>query len=1015
MAELPFESNPVDLADSANSSSSDVLQAYVWKPPAAGQPDSKQVPHVAAEQPAQSENAPARPRFTSPFGVPEKPSATPPITETPVEKPIGKPVDKLVDAPSQPAGKPRDNTGAVDRISESASASPVPREALDSNARALQALSQVREGQALSSEVRQRFENALRDASSINAARAAEYEQKITEELQSQTRTVSGGKVLPPWTEQKEQEFRGHISATQQAFQGIPEASRNNVAAIEARLKATPVSEIGLRLQLQGQLRAESTPQNDPSGKVAGYLLKKQQLETFTQNNTDGLVRRNLHQQEMAALHSKAIVSGLYAMALDKSGHPEDRAKTITLIRDAIADKFAVSNLPEILRLKEKYAIIEREPIDDKVPGRIALKRALEIMQDESQGNSKERLEKASPFFEQAIGASDRIDIAATDDALKKIAKEAAELGEGGDPKRMEELDKQAVELLENIKQPGLARLAYAMALNNVAVAGPGAPDKELNDRAIGYLRSILQRDPGSKFDPIVQGALKLALENPPGSIREDLALEAGKPEVERLKREAKEQGKPEEELFWRNALGTVADFAVGMAGWYAISRLWRAGKEGPYRNWQTARRINAVEVEAIPSLKPGEKPRLVIRDAEGKEREVTGVRKEDGSFRVNDGEKTELVKMRRGEKLVLKVAPDSRLSPEQAREAAGRVLTPTRTEEAVKDAKSQLETQLRQRDLELEQMRKALEVARAAAGLPAADSARPRTGDSVTLRGETYQVAGEKGTDTVLHRPGNADAAVAEPITDAELKSKYEELKVRIDGKEEIRYVEKVHPERGVYRVSNAAGSNFIAADASLTLVSAEQMRTTTPPPAATSPVEGAADRGGTGLLPGKPVADRSAPERGPAPTADRLQGTDLVVANDGTVRRETVRVGELLSLDRLKDQKELSTEQLRTLESEVERLKKSDKLEEKQKGAELEQTVRALKGEFGAEARGAAHTGIVENAKRELETRGSGRGLAVSGAIGAAILVSAAIGWYLYQQRQPQSPLNRARVSEK
>lgn len=977
--ESPFEDE--DLFDDAQPGQ-DRLRAGAW--PAESKP---------AETGAQATDSSApRQRFPSPFDAP--PAEKPPQRVAETTRPADRPT---------PADKPPETIRA-DRaaLDTNPLAAIVPQEASDANVRAMQARAQVRDGQALPNELRQRFEAALADAGRINTARAGQYEQKLVEDLQKSPRTIAGGRVLPPWTEQKEEDFQGRIQAVQRSFAEIPDAARERVGTLEAQLRSTAPSDIARRLQLQNELRREANVQQDPTGKVAAFLATKQQLESFTQNNTDGLLRRNLHQQEMALLHSKTIVSGLYAIALDKAGRPEDRAKIESLVRDTLADRFAVTNLPEILVLREKYGIIEREAVDDKVPGRVALKRAMEIMRDQTQGTPKERLQRAAPLFEQAIGASDQIDVAKTDEDLKKIAKEAAELGEGGDKKRLEELDKQATELLEKLKQPGLARLAYATTLNNVAIGPP--LDKDMNERAINYLKAIQQKDAGAKFDPLVQGAIAMASETPPRSIREDLAIEVGKPIVERLRQEARDQGKEEEPPFWRKALGTVADFAIGMAAWYAVSRLWTAGREGPLRNWQAARRINSVEVEATPSLNRGEKPRLVIRDAAGQEREVTGVRREDGRFRVTDGEKTELVSMRRGEKLVLKVAPGANLSTPAVREAAAKVLKPTRTEDAVQGAKTEAEAKLQQRDIELAETRRALEAARTEAGLPAPGARRPTQGDRVNFRGEAHTVAGERGGDVILHRAAtDTGAAVAEPVTETELRSKFEEVKVRIGGQEETRYLEKGHPERGLHRITNAAGQTFIAQDSTLTLVPAEQLRSTPAPPAAPATVPSEVSR---------PSANRLPPERGPAPTADRLQGTDLIVSGDGSLRRETVRIGELISLDRMKRQTELTTDQVRALEVEVERLKASTKQEERTRATELEQTLRALRGEYGQQVRELAHRGIIESSTREMETRRIGTTTITAG-VGVAILASAALGWYLAQQHQPQSPLNRSRVS--
>lgn len=288
--------------------------------------------------------------------------------------------------------------------------------------------------------------------------------------------------------------------------------------------------------------------------------------------------------------------------------------------------------------------------------------------------------------------------------------------------------------------------------------------------------------------------------------------------------------------------------------------------------------------------------------------------------------------------------------------------------------------------------------------------------GQRVNFADKPGDVVGRVGADYVLRLPGEVtDVAVAEPINRADLEAKYETVKVTVDGKEEVRYMEKGHPERGMFKVTSVSGNHFIAADVSLVVASAARVTapatTTTvapvasvpPPTPPTKPPE---------TLPRPP--ERPVPERGPAPTADRLVGTSVTPSTDGTLRREEVRVGESMTADRRRDQRELTSEQVRYMEAEAERLKKSTNAEERTKGAELERVVKALKGELGLEAQTTAHRGVIDKAKADLEKRGGGGG-GLGVAVGLGILISAALGYYLSQQNVPRSPLHRASISGK
>ncbi|MBY0546857.1 MAG: hypothetical protein K2W95_06170, partial [Candidatus Obscuribacterales bacterium] len=289
----------------------------------------------------------------------------------------------------------------------------------------------------------------------------------------------------------------------------------------------------------------------------------------------------------------------------------------------------------------------------------------------------------------------------------------------------------------------------------------------------------------------------------------------------------------------------------------------------------------------------------------------------------------------------------------------------------------------------------------------------RMSPGETVRFSGESYRVAGFVGAQVVLQRPGVVESAIAEPITAADLETKYEAVKLEINGTEQTRYMEKGQPGKGLFQITEAGGQRFIAADATLTVASAPSVERVTSggTAAGTSPVSKPLEAKPVEVPGAKPV-ERVAPPRdgAAAPSAERLQGTSIVAQGDGTIRREGSTIGEV-SVERLRSQTELSPDQIRAMELEANRLKASELAADKQKGEQLERVVRTLRGEFGAEARTAAHTGVLTEAKREIELRPGRVGVGTGVAVG--ILAVAAFAWFLNSQNRPTAPLQRPSVT--
>lgn len=69
-----------------------------------------------------------------------------------------------------------------------------------------------------------------------------------------------------------------------------------------------------------------------------------------------------------------------------------------------------------------------------------------------------------------------------------------------------------------------------------------------------------------------------------------------------------------------------------------------------------------------------------------------------------------------------------------------------------------------------------------------------------------SFAMAGVNGDNAAQKPPATTDVVVADPITETDLKAKYEQVKLTtVDGKQEVRFLEKGHPEKGAFKVIEA------------------------------------------------------------------------------------------------------------------------------------------------------------------------------------------------------------------
>lgn len=145
-------------------------------------------------------------------------------------------------------------------------------------------------------------------------------------------------------------------------------------------------------------------------------------------------------------------------------------------------------------------------------------------------------------------------------------------------------------------------------------------------------------------------------------------------------------------------------------------------------------------------------------------------------------------------------------------------------------------------------------------------------------------------------------------------------------------------------------------------------------------------------------------------APTAQNGDRAAMNFSPDGTINLNDRQVGTSMTAERLREQQEVTGEQISAMERELVRLRGNTS--EAERAQALEQTLRRLRGEFGPEARTEAHRGILTEARRQAGNRPTAAG-AMGAATGLSILFSAAVTWYLSNQSPSRPPLQRPSFS--
>ncbi|MBX9687347.1 MAG: hypothetical protein K2X27_11635 [Candidatus Obscuribacterales bacterium] len=97
-----------------------------------------------------------------------------------------------------------------------------------------------------------------------------------------------------------------------------------------------------------------------------------------------------------------------------------------------------------------------------------------------------------------------------------------------------------------------------------------------------------------------------------------------------------------------------------------------------------------------------------------------------------------------------------------------------------------------------------------------------PKVGEQVRFGSEKLNLLAYDSNHAILHKTGrNLDYAVSgEHLSNDEFERKYQQVDLIIDGNKESRYIEKGHPERGVYLASDFGGQKSVYQDHSFEVV---------------------------------------------------------------------------------------------------------------------------------------------------------------------------------------------------
>ncbi len=238
------------------------------------------------------------------------------------------------------------------------------RASMTSISRAYQAIQTVKEGQPLTKDQEQAFQQAIADAAKITPQQIEAQKQALRNELYSAQTSADGKSTMPAWTDAKEQQWKTVSSAAESSFKAIDPAKQQQVTALEqqlAQVKDSDQNAVQTRQSIESQLNNMALTDQ----KIKDYMTARKAVGDFYQANPDAM-KRAAYDQAVGQLsnleHAKAITNGLYGLALNASKNPADIERAKPYLAEAAKDPAALQMVPEIGQLVQTQKI---QPADN--------------------------------------------------------------------------------------------------------------------------------------------------------------------------------------------------------------------------------------------------------------------------------------------------------------------------------------------------------------------------------------------------------------------------------------------------------------------------------------------------------------------------------------------------------------------------------------------------------------------------------------------------------------------------
>lgn len=278
--------------------------------------------------------------------------------------------------------------------------------------------------------------------------------------------------------------------------------------------------------------------------------------------------------------------------------------------------------------------------------------------------------------------------------------------------------------------------------------------------------------------------------------------------------------------------------------------------------------------------------------------------------------------------------------------------------------------------------------------------------GTEVRMNGQAFKVVGETGKFLIIDKGAIVSGPPPFPVSMQDITTKYEVVRLIVDGKPVERLMEVGNPQNGVFDMRQVGSEvmlqqdtrhRFIRRDRASHLPAVRQAGVEVAPAELVRP---------SGQTAASPDVVRPVPRRPAAPVAEALRSVEFKYGENGTMTREEGRIGESMTVEKLKKQQEVSADQIKLIEEQAARLRKTGTPEDARQAALLERNLKAMRGDFGREAQAKVHSEILNECVRQAEAKQRAGGPGLGAAVGLGILLSAALGAYVSGEAAPVAP---------